>query len=138
MELLPDSKIKKSKKKKKSSHSPRKSSQNSRKNARSISPHLNNGNKNYFGHTKSNSSGSMKDDPGAEGESPTVPQTKFFTRYGVSKPYEVPPNKKRVKAQRFIFNEKFAPSHKVMVQRSNISYIKETHAIEPADDPRLG
>lgn len=25
-----------------------------------------------------------------------------------------------------------------MVQRSNISYIKETHAIEPSDDPRLG
>lgn len=79
VELLPDSKIKKSKKKKKSSHSPRKSSQNSRKH-RSISPH---GNKNLF---------KSKSEDGSSG-----PPTKFFTRYGVSKPYELPLTKKQAK-----------------------------------------
>jgi len=43
----------------------------------------------------------------------------------VTKPYDFPKGKRDIKKERFIFNEHFAPNHKVMVQRSNLSNIKE-------------
>jgi hypothetical protein len=56
---------------------------------------------------------------------PEQPPTLFFQKYGVTKPYDLPKSTRNIKKDRFIFKEHFAPNHKVMVQRSNISNIKE-------------
>ena len=56
---------------------------------------------------------------------PNLPSSAFFCKFGVTKPYDFPKGKRDLKKERFIFNETFAPNHKVMVQRSNLSYIRE-------------